>query len=575
MNDSLRAIARAWIDDDPDPETKAQGEALLQSGDEDALREHFGQRLEFGTAGIRGALGFGSNRMNRAIVQRVSAGLGQYLKNQVQDACERGVVIGYDHRHGSEQFARDSAVMLASAGFKIWLSEHLCATPELAYALKHLHCAAGIMVTASHNPPQDNGYKVYWGNGAQIIPPHDKGISRCIDEITSLKAIPQRSFDALCSEGRILPIPSAAKSAYWAEINALRCYKGPKDISIVYTAMHGVGRAAVEPLLRQAGYNNLHMVEQQVEPDPDFSTVKFPNPEEPGALDLALAKAREVHADLLIANDPDADRLSVAVPDGDDFRVLTGNQVGALFGDELLRYGPQDGDRMVTTTIVSSSLLSRIAMAHNAKYSETLTGFKWIGNRALKHRATGGRFVMGYEEALGYSLGEIVPDKDGICAALIFCDLAARCKSQGLTLLDRLEALYREHGLHLGAQRSAKFVGIDGPEKMAALMDRLRKNPPKTLGGIETVSLCDYLKGEKMVIANGAKTRIDLPSSNVLGFTLDGGSRVLVRPSGTEPKVKFYFEIVRAVHGSLRLCQREAEERMNKLIEDTLQFAGV
>ncbi len=577
MDMELRQRAQAWLDEDPDPKTRAETELALKDEDETVLREHFASRLEFGTAGLRGELGFGPARMNRVIIRKVSKGLGMYLEEQFADAHERGVVIGYDHRHNSDVFARDTAEVMGTMGFKVWLSDTRCATPQLAYALKHLGCAAGVMVTASHNPPRDNGYKVYWANGAQIIPPHDKGISACIDRVGAFEGV--RSLEELREAGVVLSIPATSNENYIKEVDALRCYNGPTDIKIVYTAMHGVGRAATEPLLRSHGYNDIEMVAEQVEPDPDFPTVNFPNPEEPGALDMALAKANAVKADVLIANDPDADRLAVAVPDDNGgFMVLSGNQVGALLGDELLRYGHQKNGaaRMVATTIVSSQLLSSIAKAHGATCAETLTGFKWLGNRGKAWMAEGGQFVMGYEEALGYSLGEIVPDKDGVDAALLFCDLVARCKSQGITVKQRLAALYKEHGLHLASQKSVKFLGLEGPAKMADLMNRLRNNPPKDLAGYKLLMLRDYQKQISRDFVNNTETTLDLPTSNVLGFHLDGGGRILVRPSGTEPKVKFYFEVKRSMENESEAdCEKNAKAQLDALTDAITACAGV
>lgn len=579
MNEPLHEAARRWIDADPDPVTRSAGQAVLDSGDEAALAEHFGAHLTFGTAGLRGALGPGPNRMNRAVVRRASAGFGQYLLRTVPDARARGVVVGFDGRHGSRTFAEDTAAVLGGLGLPVYLYENVVPTPQLAHAVRFLGCAGGVMVTASHNPPQDNGYKVYWGDGAQIVPPQDEGISACIEAVGPAREIAVPALSALRVAGTLKPVPDAVLTRYLDEVAAARVWDGPTDLRIVYTAMHGVGRALVERVLRGHGYEDLHLVAAQADPDPDFPTVRFPNPEEPGALDLALALAREVGADLLIANDPDADRLAVAVPDGrGGYQALTGDQVGVLLADELLRYGPADDrPRLVATTIVSSSMLSRVAAAHGAAYAEALTGFKWLAHLALRHEAGGGRFVMGYEEALGYSVGSIVRDKDGVSAALVFADLAARCRREGRSVLDRLVELYRTHGFHLNVQRSVKLPGLTGAERIKAAMSALRSDPPGTLAGARVLRLRDLLTGEALDLASGARSPIDLPRSDVLAFDLEDGGRVLARPSGTEPKIKFYFE-VRSPLGAdepLAAAAERARARVEALATDLLDRAGV
>jgi phosphomannomutase len=528
----IQSIAQAWVDTDPDPHTQAAGQTLIDAGDPEVLADHFGTRLAFGTAGLRGKLGPGPNRMNRALVRRVAAGLGTYLLSVDPQSAHDGVVIGFDGRHGSREFAADSAGVLLSMGFRVYAYDEVCATPQLAHAIPFLGCAAGIMVTASHNPPQDNGYKVYWRNGAQIITPHDKGIATAIEGIQGCP-----TPDGGVSE----PIPPAVWSDYLDRVLSLRV-RPQTGIRVVYTAMHGVGWAPLSAVLSAAGHTDIHPVMAQRDPDGDFPTVSFPNPEEDGALDLAIEEAQRVGADIIVANDPDADRLAVALqgPQG-EWTNLTGNQVGALLAEELLAHGHAHPRRLVATTIVSTSLLRRIAEHHGALCGETLTGFKWLANLALAHD---GPFVLGFEEALGYSVGEVVRDKDGISAALILLDLASNLKARGQTLWDAWMRLDQRHGAHRSTQVAITMDGADGAAAIHGAMKALRENPPSELAGSDVVQLRDVQSRISMDCKTGQSMEIPLPPSNVLEFTLDDDSRILARPSGTEPKIKFYVEVV-------------------------------
>lgn len=538
-DEALIEAARAWIAEDPDPVTQRAGELLLSSHDLNGLRACFGERLTFGTAGLRGALGPGPNRMNRALVRRASAGFGQYVVNELGVGT---MAVGYDARHGSRDFAEDTARVLAGLGFTVFLAREPAPTPLLAYAVRALGCRGGVMVTASHNPPQDNGYKVYWSNAAQIIPPQDAGISACIDEVKAQAWIMVPEMADLLRAGRVRPIPVAVDQAYAHEVDALRTWTGPTDIGIVYTAMHGVGRKEVEQALTRNGYAHLHVVPEQGDPDPDFPTVAFPNPEEPGALDLALALATRIGADVVLANDPDADRLAVALPVPGEharFRALTGNELGVLLADDCFRHAPPVDKPLVACSVVSSQLLGRMAAARGVACAQVLTGFKWIADAALKHAARGGHFVMGYEEAIGYSVGEVVRDKDGVSAALLVADMVARARAEGATLFDRLAAIYQAHGVHRSRQKSLRMTPAEG----AVLMARIRANPPTAIGPYAIDKTTDFLID-----------KTGLPPSDLLAYHLEGGHRILVRPSGTEPKVKVYFEAV------LPMAQGEALE---------------
>lgn len=544
----LIAAARAWQTIDPDPRTRSETDALLERGG-DALAEAFGARLQFGTAGIRGRMGPGPGQLNRVLVRQVTAGLAAYLLKTVPDAASRGVVVGGDARHNSDVFARDVAGVLGAAGITVhWFAGHV-ATPNLSHAVTFLGAAGGVMVTASHNPPADNGYKVYWGNGAQIISPHDRGISAAIDAVTpGTEAVAE--LEDLRATGRLLPVPASVFQSYTSELMEQRVHTG-QTVKAVYTAMHGVGYAPLCAVLEAAGHAPLVPVLKQVQPDGDFPTVAFPNPEEPGALDLAKARATEVDADVIIAHDPDADRLAVAVPDAaadGGWRQLTGNEVGLILAENLLSHGKQAEPRLVADTIVSSPLLGAIAQAHGARQVETLTGFKWIANAAIDHLAdTGGGFVVGFEEALGYSVGPVVRDKDGVGAALQLLDLAGWCKSRGSSLSEYLSGLFRKYGVAVSGQRSMKLPGAAGRSRIEAVLAELRQTPPEAIDGRAVWRVRDVWTSQSHDRRTGESAAISLPKSNVLVYDLDGGARVIARPSGTEPKIKIYVDVIEPV----------------------------
>jgi phosphomannomutase len=535
-----REAAELWLDEDPDPKTAGELRALIaryDAGDPTAqreLHEIFHGALEFGTAGLRGILGPGPQRMNRVLVRKVSAGLAAYLLANVPDAAARGVVIGHDARHNSRIFAEDTARVVAGAGIRSYLAHRPWPTPTTAWAVVDRRAAAGVMVTASHNPPAYNGYKVYWGNGAQIIPPHDTGIAAAIATIGRSDQLPMPSLADARRAGLVHDLDEALHDRYVAAAIALRAQ--PKldgaDLVVAYTPLHGVGAASVEPAMARAGFPKLHVEPSQRAPDPDFPTVAFPNPEEKGAMDAVLALAARVKADLVLANDPDADRLCVAVPDAGGYRLLTGDQVGALLADYLLEVSPAD-KRMVATTIVSSQLLSYLAKAANADYRETLTGFKWIGNAAMDYeRTTGGRFVLGYEEALGYSVGPLVRDKDGVSACVVFAELVAWNRTRGRSVLQHLDDIYRRVGLFVTEQVSITRPGSEGLAEIRATMTRFRGAPPTAVAGQTVEQVVDLSRGEG-----------GLPPSDVLVYRLAGGRRIIMRPSGTEPKLKSYYEV--------------------------------
>ncbi len=538
--------ARAWAAEDPDDQTRAELAAAVAEveagGDSADLADRFDGTLEFGTAGLRGALGAGPNRMNRVVVSRAAAGLAAYL---IDTGHPRGsVVIGFDARHNSDVFARDTAEIMTGAGFKALVLPRPLPTPLLAFAIREFGCAAGVMVTASHNPPQDNGYKVYLGDGSQIVSPADSEIAARIDAVGAMGEIPRGDAGKVLDESII--------NRYLDTVADLAT-DGPRDLTIVYTPLHGVGGTSVVQVLETAGFSAPYVVPEQEDPDPDFPTVAFPNPEEPGAMDLAMALAVERRADIVVANDPDADRCAVAVPGRRGWRMLHGDEVGALLGHHLLSSGKTG---TYANSIVSSTLLGKMAAAAGQPHEETLTGFKWIS------RAPG--LAFGYEEALGYCVDpEHVKDKDGVSALLLVCEMAASAKSKGRTLDDVLNDIAASHGLHATDQLSVRFEDVAA---ISATMQRLRDSPPTSLGGLRVEQIDDLAKGSEK-----------LPPTDGLRFTLADGARVIVRPSGTEPKVKCYLEVVVAVNpdDGVDAARIAAAGRLDALKTDIKVAAGL
>jgi phosphomannomutase len=539
----LRARAESWLTGDPDETTRAELTAIMARRDGGELVERFGESLTFGTAGLRGLLGAGPNRMNRAVVIRTSLGVVRTLLAEVPGAAERGIVVGYDARRNSDVFARDAAGVFAAAGVKVFWFDDVAPTPLTAFAVAHLGAAGGVMVTASHNPADYNGYKVYGPNGAQIISPRDETIAAAAAAAPAANAVPRLSSEMASARGLWVTIGSEVEQAYLAGlVKLLRARQVRPPFSIVYTPLHGVGLRLATRALDAAGFSTVSSVPEQDRPDPAFPTVRFPNPEEPGVLDLAVAHARRIGAELVLANDPDADRLAVAVKDEEGtFVQLSGNQVGALLGHYVITQDPRRDARAVITTIVSSPMLEEMARELGVHYEETLTGFKWIATRAIELEKEGTRFVFGYEEALGYTVGDLVRDKDGVSAAVLFAELAAVCRAQGTSVLAYLGDLYRRFGYFASAQRNLVLTGTAGAAQIAAMMTHLRGHPPSSIAGRAVRERRDYAMGER-VQADGASSRLTLPASNVLSYRLDGGTRVVVRPSGTEPKLKYYVD---------------------------------
>ena len=515
MDSNLLAEVRAWIEDDPDPQTAAHLSALLDADDELTLRKYFAGFLEFGTAGLRGPLGPGPSCMNQAVVGRTAAGLVKFMKERSLTS----VVIGRDARHGSEIFEKISAEIFSGAGFKVSVLPRPLPTPVLAFAVNELGADVGVMVTASHNPGSDNGYKVYLGGvvdgvtyrGSQIISPADKQISTHIKSIQSLKLVKRDT------NWQVLDEDIVEKYVERTKVLAPR----PGDLKIVYTAMHGVGTKTLQRVFHRAGFPSLILVESQAQPDPDFPTLPFPNPEELGALDLALDTARTFDADLLIANDPDADRCSVAIKGRDNtWRALRGDEIGAILG-EVMAKSAQSGT--LANSIVSSSILSKIAAHHKLNFEETLTGFKYIAKIP--------NLVFGYEEAIGFCVDSLtVNDKDGISAALLMAQIATDLKNDGKTLDDLLDEIWKTYGFHATEQIS---IRVNDLALISTLMTKLRNNSASEIAGFKVLAMEDLLKPNN-----------SLPPTDGLRFTLEQNIRIIIRPSGTEPKIKCYIEIV-------------------------------
>jgi len=530
--DLVRAIA-SWTEQDPDPQTRQQLNDLAKaanSGDARAMAEladAFSARLQFGTAGLRGALGPGPNRMNRVVVGQTAAALASYLLDH--GLAGGKVIIAFDARHKSDIFARDTAEIMSGTGFQTMITSGPLPTPLVPFGIRHFGCVAGVVVTASHNPPQDNGYKVYLGDGSQIVPPADAEISAWIDRVA------QHSLDDIPRSPSYTVLGKELLSAYLDRVAGLVGPDAPRQVRWVYTPLHGVGASLVERAVSACGFTSPHVVAEQANPDPRFPTVAFPNPEEPGAIDLAVAQAQEIGADLVIANDPDADRCAIAVIVDGEWRMLSGDELGVLLGEDALRRGVRG---TYACSIVSSSLLSAMATAYRQPFVYTLTGFKWIG------RVPG--LAYGYEEAIGYCVDpEAVPDKDGVSALIMVLTLAAGLKAEGLSLADRLDEIARRYGVYQTDQVS---VRVPDPEIITSAMDRLRADLPRVLAGQPT-SVRDLADGSQ-----------ELPPTNAVLITGEM-IKVVVRPSGTEPKLKCYLEVHLGTTGSADITATRAQAR--------------
>ena len=533
-----------------DEETKAELRAIADN--EDEIKERFYMDLEFGTAGLRGIIGAGINRMNVYVVRRATQGLANYIKKQ--GTQEKGVAIAYDSRHMSPEFADEAALTLAANGIKAYVFESLRPTPELSFAVRQLGCTAGINVTASHNPPEYNGYKVYWADGAQITPPHDSGIMAEVKAVTDWANVYTMDKEEAIQKGLYQVIGKDVDDLYMAQL--LKQVKNPEiikeyadQIKIVYSPLHGTGNIPARRILAELGFTQVHVVPEQELPDGNFPTVSYPNPEADEAFELGLKLAHELDADLVLATDPDADRLGCRVKDSKgEYHTLTGNMSGCLLAEYTIsqiaeKQGlPADG--VLIKTIVTTNLARAIADGYSIELVECLTGFKYIGQKILEFENTGkGTYLFGFEESYGCLIGTYARDKDAIVAVMALCEAAAYYKSKGMNLWDAMLAMYEKYGYYKDDIKSISLSGIEGQAKIQSIMETLRQNPPATIGGYKVLSVRDYKKDTITDTATGEVKPTGLPSSNVLYYDMEDAAWICVRPSGTEPKVKFYFGI--------------------------------
>ncbi|MEY8188726.1 phospho-sugar mutase [Peribacillus simplex] len=538
--------------------------------DEAKLEDAFYKNLEFGTGGMRGEIGAGTNRMNLYTVRKATVGLAQYISSFGEEAKGRGAVIAYDSRHKSPEFALEAAKTLATFGVKAYLFDELRPTPELSFAVRELNAFAGIVITASHNPPEYNGYKVYGQDGAQLPPEAADQVISYVNAIENELEIQIEEADILKRKGLIEMVGEELDAAYNREL--LTVPENPQlaeeiDVSIVFTPLHGTANKSVRRALQSLGYQNLHIVKEQELPDPDFSTVKSPNPEEPAAFEMAIELGNKVEADLLIATDPDADRLGIAVKNEvGQYVVLTGNQTGALFLDYLLSQKKEKGkipqNGVVLKTIVTSEIGRAIAESYGLKTVDVLTGFKFIAEKINQYHVSGeNSFLFGYEESYGYLIKDFARDKDAIQAAVLAVEVCAYYKKQGLTLYEGLLNVFEKYGYYLEGLRSLTLKGIEGAKQISGILNQFRQNPPSRIAGIPVVAEEDYQRSKKRTLLSNDEDLIELPKSNVLKYFLEDGTWVCLRPSGTEPKIKFYF----GVQGK---SMTEAESKLSGVMED-------
>ncbi|MCM3478755.1 phospho-sugar mutase [Caldifermentibacillus hisashii] len=571
---SWKEIADKWLNNESlDGDLKEQLYKLKE--DEKSLEELFYKNLEFGTGGMRGEIGPGTNRMNIYTVRKASEGLAQYLLSQGEESAKRGVVISYDSRHMSPEFALEVAKTVGKHGIKSYLFSELRPTPELSFAVRHLGAAAGVMVTASHNPPEYNGYKVYGDDGGQLPPKQADALTNFVNSVEDELSIEVTGKEELLANGLLQYIGEDIDQIYLENVAKIQLNKEivekvGEELKIVFTPLHGTANKLVQEGLKQFGFKNVTVVKEQEHPDPNFSTVKSPNPEEHAAFELAIKYGKEIDADILLGTDPDSDRLGVAVKNAEgEYQVLTGNQTGAIMLHYLLSQKAEKGllpeNGIVLKTIVTSEIGRAIAESFGIPTFDTLTGFKFIGEKIKEYEKTGKHtFLFGYEESYGYLIGDFVRDKDAVQAAIFAAEVAAYYKAQGKSLYDALMEIFEKYSYYKEALSSLTLKGKDGAEQIANILEEFRSNPPKEIAGIRVTAVEDYKASIRKQLSNGKLNPISLPKSNVLKYFLEDGSWFCVRPSGTEPKCKFYF----AVKGS---SLNESEQLVNNLQQAVME----
>ena len=567
---------RLWLASDAfDEETKKELQAI--DGDDKEIKERFYKDLEFGTGGLRGIIGAGTNRMNKYTVGKATQGLANYILKNNPDGAKMGVAIAYDSRNMSPEFAERSALVLNANGIKAYVFDELRPTPELSYAVRALGCTAGIVVTASHNPPEYNGYKVYWADGAQVVYPKDKGIIGEVNAISDFSLIKTMDRKEAEEKGLFNVIGKEIDDGFIKAIKAQAVrpeeIKKAEDMVVVYTPLHGTGNKPVRRVLSEVGFKNVYVVPEQEKPDKNFSTVGYPNPEDPKAFTLAIELAKEKNAEIIVGTDPDADRIGVVIRDEKgNYDILTGNMTGALLTEYVLNGRKEKGllpeNAAVIKTIVTTEMVRAIAESYNAELIEVLTGFKFIGEKIKQfeedHSHT---FVFGFEESYGCLSGTYARDKDAVGAAMLVCEMAAYYKNRGMTLHDALEELYKKYGFYKEGVKSVTLKGIDGAEKIGKIMAYLRENTPEGFGGNKVLTVKDYKSGVFTDVATGNKSESPLPASDVLYYNLEDRAWLCVRPSGTEPKIKFYMG-VKAESSDAAVAKVEAMEKsVDELLE--------
>jgi len=584
LDPKIEGRALVWLGPEFDPEVRKEIKSLFDTGSWEELTDRFYQDLEFGTAGLRGLLGAGTNRMNEYVVRQTTQGLANYLLKHGNG--KQSAAIAYDSRRKSAQFALETALVLSANGIPTFLFRELRPTPVLSFAVRYLKAMAGVVITASHNPPEYNGYKVCWSDGGQIVPPHDHGIIGEVHKVTSLKEVKWISQEEAEKSGLLKWLGPDVDEAFldavarWV-IQPEMVSKAADVLSLIYTPLHGTGVTMVPKALERMGLKRVEVLESQRQPDPDFPTVKSPNPEEKAALELAIRRAKETGASLVIATDPDCDRVGIAYREkSGEFTLLNGNQTGSLLShyvlDQLSRKGALPPRPVIIKTIVTTELQKAIGESYGAEVIDVLTGFKYIGEqiRILEEEGKGRNFVFGGEESYGYLAGTHARDKDAVVSSQLIAELAAWCTLQGKTLGDYLDDLYNRYGVYFESGRSLTLKGIKGGEEISGLMELYRAKSPQNVSGSRVTGRWDLVTNERVDFVKGTISRTFLPSANVLVFYLEDGSKVTARPSGTEPKIKFYFGVVRKCEPgeSLTAVKKAARERLNRLEEDFMKM---